>query len=136
LTDRGIQLHFQPSAAEVHAWVGGWYAKRGISDGVFNFIGDHVDCVDKLSGRHYITAQQILDAGLDFEPALYETWQLSGDIAVMLRLLRNPTLTAEQLEQQFRDETGKSRATFYRVARKLRGIRNTVTHAPRTSSGP
>lgn len=121
--DRGILIQFKPTAAEVHQWVGSWYRKKKISPEVYRFIGEHLDLISEPSGRHYYTAERIKGAGLNWQDALYETWGLTAEMAVVIELLADETLTQEQRVEAFEKRTGKSRATFFRYQSKLKGGR-------------
>jgi hypothetical protein len=121
VNDRGILVTFEPTAEEVHEWVRGWYVDRQISDEVFNFIGDHLDLIVTPSARHYVTAQQAMNASLTWQGALYKTWDLSDELIAAAGLVADEALTPKEREAEFQKATGKSRATYHRLVQQLRG---------------
>lgn len=129
VNDRGILIRFRPNAHEVHRWVASWYQEQKVSDEVYDFIGNHLALIREPSGRHYVTARQVKDAGLNWKAALYETWNLDTKGVTVLTLLRDGALTSKRRVQLFNEQTGGSRATFYRLAKDLR-------HAAGADNGP
>lgn len=116
--DRGMVVQFKPTAQEVHAWIDSWRSGQ-VCDEIFRFVGRYLHLVANPSARHYLVAQRALNAGLDWVAALFETWELDEPEIVVAKLARDSTLSQKQRVVAFRKATGKSRATFFRLWRKL-----------------
>lgn len=118
--DRGILIHFQPTAKEVHRWIGVWNRKQKISREIYEFVGEHLHLISEPSARHYITAEHVRKAKLDWQSALYETWGLTEDVIVAAKLLADASLTQEQRCRAFIRRTKKSRPTYFRIIKEWR----------------
>jgi hypothetical protein len=120
VNDRGILLNFQPTVQEVHDYVGRWYKAAHVSDEVYYYIGQNLQHITKPSARDYINAQRLKDAKLDWREALHETWGTNPAMLAVAALLKDEELTAQQREQAFQEQKFGSRATFYRLVRKVK----------------
>lgn len=125
LQDRGILIHFRPTAREVHDRVGAWFTDHEI----YGFIGNILHLIAEPSMRHYVNCQRLKAAGLDWREALYESLGITGEVLVVVRLLDDPSFeTADSRVAEFVKRTGRSRATYFRIARKLRGCEPKEEH--------
>ncbi len=117
LEDRAIILHFCPSNTEVHRKVGKWLDDRE----VYEFIGDLLTVVPEVSMRHYCKASQLRKAGLaDWRNSLLQMTIPDRRIASAVALRHDPSLQSEADRiKRFTNETGASRATYFRIKAKL-----------------
>lgn len=128
LQDRGLVIHFKPSPEEVHAQVDSWAPDRD----VYDFIGRHLHLIPEPSMRHYVEGADLKKAGLDWEQALLETWNVDPRVRVLLRLLGDTCLQPADRVETFKRETGASRRTFFYLQSQIRKARggNPCTPAP------
>jgi len=128
LQDRGLVIHFEPSALEVHTQVANWAPDPE----VFEFIGRHLHMIAEPSMRHYVEAADLKKAGLDWEQVLLETWDINPEMRVLFRLLEDPRLNQTERVAMFMQETGASRRTFFYLLAKIRKAcnQNHCTFAP------
>ena len=117
LEDRGYVIFFVPSPEEVHCFVRTWFRDQEIYD----FMGDLLGQIYQPSIRHYVKAQKLKSVGMDWKRPLLET--LEADRASPEALVRQladvcELSVAEQIEK-FQDLSGKSRATYFRLKKKL-----------------
>ena len=128
LQDRGLVIHFEPSALEVHTQVANWAPDPE----VFEFIGRHLHMIAEPSMRHYVEAADLKKAGLDWEQVLLETWDINPEMRVLFRLLEDPRLNQTERVAMFKQETGASRRTFFYLLAKIRKAcnQNHCTFAP------
>jgi hypothetical protein len=130
LEDRGILIHFRPTAREVHQRVRAWFA----DDEIYGFIGGLLHLIAEPSMRHYVNCLRLKEAGLDWREALYESVGITGETLAVARLLDDPSFASgEARVAEFVERTGRSRATYFRIARKLRGCE--PQDGPRDTSG-
>lgn len=114
--DRGILIHFQPSPEEVHERVGAWFNDRE----VYDFVGSHIHMIAEASMRDYVNASSAKQAGLDWQEALMTTWGFTEKERLAARLKMDPAFTTEQQRvAAFKACGGGSRATYFRVAKRL-----------------
>jgi len=118
LQDRGLVIYFKPTAQEVHAQVAAWAPDTA----VYNFIGQHLPLIIEPSMRHYVEGAELKKAGLDWEQALLETWNVDSRVRVFLRLEHAPLKPAERVET-FKRETGASRRTYFYIRSRIREAR-------------
>lgn len=117
LEDRAIIVHFNPVNTAVHQEVADWCE----DDVVYEFVGRHLGIVPHVSMRWYAKAQRLRHAGFD-------DWQSSvlqmmcGDkaLAAVAALLADPRYESEKDRvAAFREETGLSRASYFRLKKRL-----------------
>jgi hypothetical protein len=109
-------IHFKPSNLEVHKRVAGFLADQE----VFDFIGEHLSYACNLSMRDYVKAQAAkLDGDPDWARDLLSRWLDSEDKRIVAQLLSDASLSTEAMITEYKKQTGKSRAKFYRVKSQL-----------------
>lgn len=117
LEDRAIVLHFDPSNAELHRKVGEWFK----DEEVYEFLARVVPYIKSLSMRHYWKGSQLRRAGLvDWRTSLLQMIFPDPRVASVFRIQHEFVLRTEHEKvDRFVAETGYSRATYYRVKRRL-----------------
>ena len=119
LFDRGIVLHFQPTAVEVHRQVasGRWFD----DEEVFGFIGRHLHLVDGPSFRLYKHALSLKATGVDWRRDALKMMSGEADPKLLLvaRLLDDASYDARPKPEEarvkaFQRQGGGSRATYFR----------------------
>lgn len=117
LGDRAIILWFAPTHREIHEQVATWFE----DDVVHRFIGDHLDVVPALSMRHYVKASQLRRAGFaDWRQTLLQMMFGDRHLASVANLQADPAYSDDgQRVERFYQETGMSRATYYRIKKRL-----------------
>lgn len=117
LEDRAIIVHFNPTNAAIHQEVAEWCE----DDVVYEFVGRHLSLVPTVSMRWYAKGQRLRQAGFDdWQTSLLQ--MMCGDraLAVVAGLLADPSLASEKVRvQAFGRATGMSRASYFRLKRKL-----------------
>lgn len=131
--DRGIVLNFDPSSEEVHQKAGTWFTDREI----YNFIGGKLDLIKSPSFRHYVVAQQVKLAGLDWQTALMERWDLQPEELTYLTLAQQAFPLEHDRKMAWCKITGMSESSYANVKRRLTGgKRESNKHKnPRTNRG-
>jgi hypothetical protein len=118
--DRGILLHFKPSATEVHERVRPWFD----DEEVFSFVGHHLHLVTEPSMRDYVNARSVKQAGMDWRAALMQTWNLTEREMLVARLKWDKSYKSEaervrEFKRRLQGERGASRATYFRIAQRF-----------------
>lgn len=123
LEDRAHKILFDPTAEEVHGYVGGWFDDREIYD----FISEHLHLITNPSIRaYYLLAQERKSAGPrpggeDWRDYLLQQTGLRGAALLVSRLLADPRYrTMQEMERAFIEQGGGCRSTFYEHVRRLR----------------
>ena len=118
IVDRGHLAYFDPTPIEIHRMVGEWFEDRE----VYSYIRDRLDRIPELTVRTYVLAQERRKAGQDWERLIEERYcQLEHQSVVVQRLEQDPAFTTvEQRAAEFMWQTGRSRATYFNVKRRLR----------------
>jgi hypothetical protein len=117
LQDRGHVLHFQPSAAEVHAQAGRWFPDREI----YEWFAANLHRVRAPSLRHYVRARELKAAGMDWTEVLAgEAENRRARLVAELLASASYESTAARV-QAFVERGGGCRATFFNYRRKLDG---------------
>jgi hypothetical protein len=116
LQDRGHVLHFQPSAAEVHAQAGKWFEDPEI----YAWFGANLHRVREPSLRHYVRAKELKAAGMDWTSILpAEEENPRARLAAELLASTEHTTTAARVKA-FVEKGGGCRATFFNYRRKVK----------------
>lgn len=117
LEDRAIIICFDPSNQEVHNKVAEWFDDQE----VFYFIGQYLAYVPAISMRYYEKGRKLRRAGFtDWQKSLLQMLLPDRDIAIVAGLQLDPELrTDRDRVERFIEETGHSRATYYRLKRQL-----------------
>lgn len=114
LEDRGVLIHFDPTAAEVHE-----QAKCTDTE-VYDFIGRHLSLIVQPSIRQYRQAVAIKNQGLDWQKFLLQTWQADPKMVVMIAVLNDPSIKDKgQMEEEWIRRAGSSRPTYFRYLQTL-----------------
>jgi hypothetical protein len=122
LQDRGHVLLFQPSAAEVHAKVGTWFADPEI----YEWFAANLHRVREPSQRHYARAKELKAAGMDWTQVLAEEAE-NRRARLAAELLASTTYaTTAARVQAFVEQGGGCRATFFNHRRRLQGGNRTA----------
>jgi hypothetical protein len=115
LQDRGHVLHFEPTAAEVHAEAGKWFDDEEI----YEWFAKNLHRVREPSLRHYVRAKELKVAGMDWTAVLAaedENWR-ARLVAEFLQSEAYATTTARVTA--FVQQGGGCRATFFNYRRRL-----------------
>jgi len=116
--DRGLAIEFAPTAHEVHEQVGKWFKDTEI----YLHIGQLLDLIAVPSMRSYVVCQELKAFESDWKEALRETFEIDPQFCVLLDVFADKSLaTITAKEEAFISRTGTSRATFYRLRRKIKG---------------
>ncbi len=109
LQDRGHVLHFQPSAAEVHAKAGTWFDDEEI----YQWFAKNLHLVREPSLRYYVRAKELKTAGMDWTDVL-ATEDQNPRARLAAEILASPLYdsTAARVTA-FVQQGGGCRATFF-----------------------
>ena len=121
LNSRGIVVHFHPTNLEIHRRVKKWFE----DDEVYNFIGNNLSFIKRLSMRDYIEASKMRTAKhvkIDWKRALFDHWKVDDKTVAVAMLLEDGQLSQKQRIERFHRITGGSRATYFRKLEEVRGI--------------
>ena len=116
LEDRAIMLQFVPTNDEVHRKVAEWFG-----DGeVYEFIARCLPMIPALSMRYYAKGSRLRKAGLkDWRNSLLQMMLPDRSAAIALALQLDRMLTETQRVHRFVADSGQSRATYFRIKRRL-----------------
>lgn len=115
LEDRGHVLVFQPSAAEIHRRAGSWFKDAEI----YRWFADNHQRIHGLSLRHYLRAQELKAARLDWTDVLrMQTENPRERIAAEVMADALHQTTAARVDA-FEKLGGGCRATFFNYRRRL-----------------
>jgi DNA repair photolyase len=124
LEDRCITVFFQPSPAEVHARARAWVVAQDRE--VYDFVGAHLDRCRELSMRLYDTAMEYKRYGLDWRRIVLELLdagppeeepEVPEQVVQSLQAADLPS--HRDRVRAFREQTGQSQATYYRIRKRL-----------------
>lgn len=117
LEDRAIILSFEPSNDAVHGEAARWCTDPE----VVALIGEHLRLVPHVSLRWYAKAQRLRAAGFaDWRASLLQMMLGDRRLAVLSAVLTEPAYRTERARlEAFARQTGASRATYYRLKRRL-----------------
>lgn len=87
---------------------------------VYSYIEDHLPIIVDPSVRHYRNAIKLKQGGLDWKDTLLESFGLTSDRLLVLKLRQNTTLRESDRSREFARITGKVERTYYRVVAYLR----------------
>lgn len=124
LEDRCITVFFQPSPAEVHARARAWVVPQDRE--VYDFVGAHLDRCRELSMRLYDTAMEYKRYGLDWRRIVLELLDAGppeeepeAPEQVVQGLQAADLPSHRDRVRAFREQTGQSQATYYRIRKRL-----------------
>jgi len=117
LEDRAIIVHFEPDNVSVHQEVAAWCT----DDTVYEFVGRHLHLVTCVSMRWYAKAERLRRAGFpDWQDSLLQMMCGNRGLAVVASVASDPRLLTEQERfGAFQDATGLSRATYFRLKKRM-----------------
>ena len=116
LEDRAIILLFAPSNEEVHRKVAEWFADNE----VYDFIAHCIPMIPTLSMRYYAKALRLKKAGLvDWRNSVLQMVLPEGPAAIAWSLRLDADLTEEQRVARFMANSGRSRATYFRIKKQF-----------------
>jgi hypothetical protein len=117
LEDRAIIVHFDPDTAEVHREAGQWCA----DDVVYEFVGRHLHLVSHVSMRWYAKAARLREAGfVDWQESLLQMMCGNRTMSMVAAVVSDPRLNTENERlAAFQEATGLSRATYFRLKKRL-----------------
>lgn len=117
LEDRGHVLVFDPSASEVHRRAGTWFKNTEI----YQWFASNLHRIQSPSLRHYLRAQELKTAGLDWTNVLREeTENYRARIAGQILADESYMTTADRVTA-FGKQGGGCRATFFNYRRRISG---------------
>ena len=120
--DRGLVIHLNPDAYEVHRDVGDWWSKvtqdtdscPAFDPEVYEFIGGILDEIAMPSQRAYLQSARLKRAGSHWQRHIQDTFCLD-ELGLFIRdLITDPSYTAEDRAEKFIKKFSSSRATYFR----------------------
>lgn len=113
----GHLIVFEPSAEEVHHKVAEWFWDVEI----FDWIGEHLHLLPRLTMRHYIRASELKAAGMDWFDVLVSEG-FSPKTLLVARLRADGAYPDEASRvSAFKALGGGSRSSYFSHAKKLKG---------------
>lgn len=119
--DRGLLILFHPAAQEVHRFVKEELGNLPniFEDEVYGFIGENLGIIVEPSIRHYRNAIKLKAAGMDWKAILVESFGLTENQMMVLKLWKNKTLSHNQRAAIFAKELNLSERTYWRTKSDL-----------------
>jgi hypothetical protein len=115
LADRGISAHFTPTYTEIHNHCAAW-----VNPIIHQFIGDYLHLIPTLSLRDYIISASHIQAGLNWQISLINSWHLPPAVDATLKiLLQYPHNTQEENQYIFSQETQLHPKAYTRALKQL-----------------
>ena len=117
LEDRAIIIHFEPNNVAVHQEAAEWCT----DDVVYEFVGRHLHLVSHVSMRWYAKATRLREAGFDnWQESLLQMMCGDRTLAIVAAVVSDPALGTEgERVAAFQSSTGLSRATYFRLKKRL-----------------
>jgi hypothetical protein len=127
---RAVIVYFDPTNPEVHREVGNFFWDQEIHD----WFGQHVTRLSEFDARWYVTAYHDKQAGRDWRRIILEAYSLSKASALVQDLEADPAYSSSEakvarFQAVLQKDPGASRATYYRLRRKLKERGQLVYHA-------
>jgi hypothetical protein len=117
VADRAHIIYFDPLPGEVHEQVAYWFYDQEIYD----FIGERLHLIHKLSARVYTKAYERKTAEQDWRGWIEKVCCHDAPAHIVQQLERDTAYpTVERKVGRFVALTGASRATYYNIKRQLR----------------
>jgi hypothetical protein len=118
VAQRGMLVHFQPTAVEVHAEVGraGWFD----DEEVYRFVGRNLHLIDRPSFSYYLAGRDLKLGGMDWRNKLLRMilGEARADMVDVAEILTDTSFDQCRSPGRAREEAfirrGGSRATYYR----------------------
>ena len=125
--DRGLVVHLNPDAFEVHKDVQDWWTQvnedtescPAFDREVFEFIGGILDEIAMPSQRAYLQSARLKKSGSRWQRHIQDTFCLD-EIGLIIRdLMCDPSYTAEDRAERFIKKFSSSRPTYFRHQAKV-----------------
>lgn len=122
IQSRAVTLFFDPTNLEVHRAVARWYWDQEVHD----WFGRHLHRLPPLDSRWYVTASQDKRAARDWRHILLSSRTPDRQTCLVQDLEQDaacPTTEdkARRFSEELAGEKGASRATYFRIRRRLEG---------------
>ncbi len=119
--DRGLLILFHPPATEVHRYVREELGHLpGVYDPVvYDFIGVNLGIIAEPSIRHYRNAIKLREGGMDWQSVLIESFGLTDNQMMVLKLCKDGSLSHNQRAEIFAKELSLSSRTYWRTKTDL-----------------
>jgi hypothetical protein len=120
ILSRCVTLYFDPTNVEVHRAVAAWFWDQAIHD----WFGQHLSRLRPLDARWYVTASHDKRSGRDWRQLVLHSHSLNQVECLVQDIEADPAYpTRESKAQRFAEQMagvkGASRATYFRVRRRL-----------------
>ena len=113
ILSRSILILFQPSASEVHEYVGKWYPKDKQTKDIYNFIGAHLKFLPYVDIRDYTKSKTVYD--MNWKDMLLQSWSADEDMVAVLKVVNDLSIRpGDEYEAAVKIKPSMSRATYYR----------------------
>lgn len=125
--DRGLVVHLNPDAHEVHKDVQSWWTDvredtdtcPSFDEEVFAYIGGILDEIALPSQRAYLQSARLKRSGSRWERHIQDTFCLD-EVGLFVRdLMSDPSYTAEDRAEKFTKKFSSSRPTYFRQQAKV-----------------
>jgi hypothetical protein len=110
---RAHLIHFDPTALEVHTEAANWFWDQEI----FDFVAERLQTIERADARMYVLSWERKKAGGDWRRVILS--RCLGEEYRLVQQLERTVKTANKREERFIEDTGLSRATFYRYRTEL-----------------
>lgn len=119
LEDRAIVIEFSPSNQTVHDYVGGWFDDQT----VYRLIAGVLSVSPPISIRSYLKGRSLHNAGIPSWKQAVLQMVLGNPMMAVIAELQSPDYGSEaERVKAFSQRTGQSRATYFRLKKKLLGM--------------
>jgi hypothetical protein len=117
LQSRAMLVYFDPPPCEIHIQVGTFFTDQE----VYDWIGTVLHLIDGLDVRMYNKAKQMKAAGVDWRKWILDTYCHDAITHVVQDIEADPEYrTREARAKRFKELTGQSRATYFRIVKRLK----------------
>ncbi len=114
IRDRAILLHFQPTPLEVYVQASAWFWDQEILD----YFRSRLHAMAEVTARALRKCWDLKQAGMDWRKYLDAGYCYDPSIA-LVQELEQKGLKPPQRVQEFKEKTGASQATYYRLRDRL-----------------
>lgn len=117
IADRAHIIYFDPTPLAIHTEVGRWFYRE--AQEIYDWIGNHLHLMEKLSARTYLKAWERWRAGRDWIKFLEERCCYSSIMQVLQELESNESLTVNQRIEKFTAQTSYGRSSYFALKKDL-----------------